>query len=54
MPVGLPSLVDTAESDPDLDAVMLFCLGGLTLSLCLIHLLPVATVEAAMLLAGAG
>jgi hypothetical protein len=45
MPVGLPSLVDTAESDPDLDAVMLFCL---------IHLLPVATVEAAMLLAGAG
>jgi hypothetical protein len=54
MPVGLPSVVDTAEPDPDLEMVLLFSLGGLTLSLYLIHLLPVATVEAAMLLACAG
>jgi hypothetical protein len=33
---------------------MLFCLAGLTLSLYLIHLLPVASVEATMLLACAG
>jgi hypothetical protein len=54
MPVELPSLVDTAESDPDLEVVLLFCLAGLTLSLYLIHLLPVASVEATMLLAYAG
>jgi hypothetical protein len=54
MPVGLPTVVDTAESDPDLEAVLLFSLGGLTLSFYLLHLLTVATVEAAMLLAGAG
>ena len=54
MPVALPSVIDTAEADLDLEAVLLFCLGGLTLSLYLIHLMPVATVEAAMLLACAG
>jgi hypothetical protein len=54
MPVGLPSVVHTAGCDADLEAVLLFCLGGLTLSLYLIHLLPVAAVEATMLLACAG
>jgi hypothetical protein len=54
MPVGLPNVIDTTEPDPDLEAVMLFCLAGLTLSFYLSHLLSVATVEAAMLLACAG
>jgi hypothetical protein len=54
MPVGLPSVIDTAESDPDLELVLSFSLGGLTLSLYLIHLLPVAAVAASMLLASAG
>jgi hypothetical protein len=54
MPVGLPSAVHTAESDADLEAVLLFCLGGLTLSLYLFHLLPVVAADAAMLLACAG
>jgi hypothetical protein len=54
MPVGLPSVIDTTEPDPDLEAVMLFCLGGLTLSLYFIHLLPTASIAAAMLLACAG
>jgi hypothetical protein len=54
MPVGLPNVVETAEPEPDLEAVQLFCLGGLTVTLCLLHLLPVATVNAMMLLACAG
>jgi hypothetical protein len=54
MPVGLPSVVDTAESDPDLEAVALFSLAGLTLSFYLLHLLPVAMANAAMLLACVG
>jgi hypothetical protein len=40
--------------DPDLQVLLLFCLGGLTLSLYLFHLLPVATADAITLLAGAG
>jgi hypothetical protein len=51
MPVELPRVVDTAEPDPDREAVQLFCLGGLTISLYLIHLLPIAMVDAMMLLA---
>ncbi len=54
MPVGLPSVVETAEPDADLELVLLFCLSGLTLSLYLIHLLPIATADAIMLLARAG
>jgi hypothetical protein len=54
MPVGLPSAVDIPESDADLEAVLLFCLGGLTVSLYLIHLVPVAAAEAVTLLAYAG
>jgi hypothetical protein len=54
MPVGLPSDVETAESNPDRESVQLFCLGGLTLSLYLIHLLPIAMTNAMMLLACAG
>jgi hypothetical protein len=34
--------------------VQLFCLGGLTMLLYLIHLLPIAMVNAMMLLACAG
>jgi hypothetical protein len=56
MPVGLPStaVTVTAESDADLEAVLLFCLGGLTLSLYFIHLVPIATAGAITLLAYAG
>jgi hypothetical protein len=53
MPVGLPSAVETA-ADPDLAVVELFCLGGLTLSLYLLHLAPVAMANAMMLLSCAG
>jgi hypothetical protein len=54
MPVGLPSVVETAEPDPDLEAVQLFCLGGLTVTLYLLHLLPSTMENAMMLLACAG
>jgi hypothetical protein len=54
MPVGLPSVVETAEPDRDLEAVQLFCLGGLTVTLYLLHLLPVAMANARKLLACAG
>jgi hypothetical protein len=50
MPVGLPSAVDTAEPDLDRQAVQLFCIGGLTLSSCLLHLFPIAMANAMMLL----
>jgi hypothetical protein len=36
MAVGLPTAVDTAELDPDREAVQLFRLGGLTVSRYLI------------------
>jgi hypothetical protein len=54
MPVGLPCAVETAEPDADAEVVLLFCLGGLTLSLYLLHLLPVATASAITFLACAG
>ena len=54
MPVRLPSAVDTTAPDPDLQAVQLFCLGGLTLSLYLLHLVPVAMENAMMLLSCMG
>jgi hypothetical protein len=54
MPVELPRIVETAEPDRDLEAVQLFCLGGLTVTLCMLHLLPVAMVNAMVLLACAG
>jgi hypothetical protein len=54
MPVGLPTVVEAAESDPDLEAVLLFCFSGLTFSLYLLHLLPAAMVDAISLLASAG
>lgn len=54
MPVALPSVIDTTVPNPDLEAVMLFCLAGLTVSSFLGHLLSAAAVEAAMLLACAG
>jgi hypothetical protein len=54
MPVGLPTVAETAESDPDVEAVLLFCFSGLTLSLYLLHLLPAAMVDAIAVLAGVG
>jgi hypothetical protein len=54
MPVELPRVVETATPDPDLEAVQLFCLGGLTVTLCMLHLLPNAMGNAVMLLAYAG
>jgi hypothetical protein len=54
MPVGLPGVVETAEPDRDLEAVQLFCLGGLTVTLYLLCLPPVAMANAMMLLACAG
>jgi hypothetical protein len=54
MPVGLPSTVEIAGDDLDREAVLLFSLCGLTLSLYLLHLLPIATVDAMMLLTCAG
>jgi hypothetical protein len=54
MPVGLLSAVETAEPDPALEAVQLLCLGGLTVTLCLLHPLPSAMANAMMLLAFAG
>jgi hypothetical protein len=53
MPVGLPSAVETVP-DPDLEVVQLFCLGGLTMSLYLLHLVPVAMANAMMLLSCTG
>jgi hypothetical protein len=53
MPVGLPNVVEAAKADPDLE-VQLFCLGGLTLSLYVIHLMPAIMTNAMMLLACAG
>lgn len=53
MPVGLPSAVETPP-DPDLAVVELFCLGGLTLSFYLFHLVPLAMANAMMLLSSAG
>jgi hypothetical protein len=54
MPVGLPSGVQTAEPDPDLEVALLFSLSGVTLSFYLLHLFPFAMVDAIMLLASAG
>jgi hypothetical protein len=54
MPVGLPTAIEAAESDPDAEVVLLFCLTGLTASLYLLHLLPVAAADAFMLLSYAG
>jgi hypothetical protein len=53
MPVRLPSIAETAP-DPDREVVQLFCLGGLTLSLYLLHLVPVAMANAMMLLSCTG
>jgi hypothetical protein len=54
MPVELPRAVQTAEPDPDVEVVRMFCLAGLTVTLHLIHLLPDAMSNAMMLLAYAG
>jgi hypothetical protein len=54
MPVELPRAVETADPDPDLEAVQLFCLGGLTVTLCMLHLMPTAMTNAMTLLAYAG
>jgi hypothetical protein len=54
MPVGMPSVIETSESDPDVEAVLLFSFSGLTLSLYLLHLLPAAMVDAISLLASTG
>jgi hypothetical protein len=54
MPVALPSPARSAESDLDVQAVQLFCMGGLTLSFCLLHLVPVSIANAMMLLSGMG
>ena len=54
MPVGLPTAIEAAESDPDAEFVLLFCLSGLTASLYLLHLFPVAAADAIMLLSCAG
>jgi hypothetical protein len=53
MPVGLPSAIDT-EPDLDLQAAQLFSMGGLTLSLYLLHLFPIAMANAMMLLSSMG
>ena len=47
MPVVLPNAA--AESDADIECVLLFCLGGLTLSLYSFHLLPTVMVDALLL-----
>jgi hypothetical protein len=55
MLVGLrKAAIETTELDPNLKAVLLFSLGGLTLSLYLLHLFSSAMVDAMMLLASAG
>ena len=54
MPVGLPRAVDTAEPDRDLQVAQLFCTGGLTLSLYLLHVFPVAIANAMTLLTCTG
>jgi hypothetical protein len=54
MPVGLPTVVAAAESDPDAEVVLLFCLTGLTVSLYLLHLLPAVAADAFLLLSCAG
>jgi hypothetical protein len=55
MHVGLrKAVIETAELAPNLKVVHLFSLGGLTLSLYLLHLFPNAMVDAMMLLASAG
>jgi hypothetical protein len=46
--------IETAELDPGLKVVLLLCLSGLTLSLFLLHLFPLAMADAMMLLACAG
>jgi hypothetical protein len=55
MLVELPkATIETADVDPNLKVVLLLCLGGLTLSLFLLHLFPLAMADAMMLLAYAG
>jgi hypothetical protein len=54
MPVGLPSAVDTAEPDRDLEVVQLLCIGGLTLSLYLLHVFPISIANAMTLLTCTG
>jgi hypothetical protein len=54
MPVGLPTAIEVAESEPDAEFVLLFCLSGLTASLYLLHLFPAAAADAFMLLSCAG
>jgi hypothetical protein len=45
---------EAAELDPNLKAVLLLCLSGLTLTLILFQLFPIAMADAMMLLAYAG
>jgi hypothetical protein len=46
--------IENAELDPSLKVVLLLCLSGLTLTLFLLHLFPLAMTDAMTLLAGAG